>query len=440
MVLRAICWKTFVRSRGLSPYLAELDRHRHLSADEARQDIGRRLLDQLKYFAQRNDALPEWRQAARIDRIEQLWEIWPTLPCVTKQDLQTRFEAKALQDRLDIEGVISSTGGSTGEPTRYLHDRAMLAAAAAGRYYIRRQFGWRPGIATIGVWGSERDIGKQRTLRNRVSGWLRNDWLVDGYQLDERTVDNVLGLMARHRTVAIYGFTSMLEYVSRVLLDEHRSLPGRVCAAWNGGESLDECQAELFFRAFGTSLRNFYGGREFGPIAYEEHNRRSLRVMRPFVYAEVVDEHNYPVSPGATGRLLLTSTICRGTPFLRYEIGDLACSDSSDQDASGVRSITQLHGRTAGLLTLASGRTINNIFWNHLFKELPEVQQFQVVLRRDRSLLLRLRGTPWQPNREEGVRVLVRKLLGNDTLLRISWVEQIPRTSQGKLLQIVKEE
>jgi phenylacetate-CoA ligase len=439
MVLRTICWKTFVRSRGLSPYLAELDRHRDLSADEARQDIGRRLLEQLKYFAKRSDALPEWRQAAQIDRVEELWDIWPTLPSITKQNLQTRFEANALRDRLGIEGVISSTGGSTGEPTSYLHDRAMLAAAGAGRYYIRRQFGWRPGIATIGVWGSERDIGKQRTFRNRVSGWLRNDWLVDGYELNERTVENVLRHLTRHQTVAIYGFTSMLEYVSRVLLDQHRALPGRVCAAWTGGESLDEYQAEVFFKAFGTSLRNFYGGREFGPIAYEANNRCSLRVMRPFVYAEVVDKHNYPAAPGTTGRLLLTSTICRGTPFLRYEIGDLARSDASDQDTSGVRSITQLHGRTAGLLTLASGKTINNNFWNHLFKDIAEVQQFQVVLRQDRSLLLRLRGTPWESNREDGVRALVRKLIG-DVPLRFSWVEQIPRTSQGKLLQTVRED
>lgn len=439
MVLRVICWKTFIQVRGLTSYLAQLEQHRHLSPEMARQDLGSRLLEQIRYFAARDDSLPEWRDAARVDTIDRFWEIWPTLPCVTKQDLQTRFRAGALKQRLGIDGAISSTSGSTGEPTSYLHDRAMLTAATAGRYYVRRQFGWRPGMPTIIVWGAERDIGKQRSLRNRVTAWLRNDWLVDGYHLSERTVDDVLHHLSRHRGVAIWGFTSMLEYVSRHLLERGREFPGVVRAAWNGGESLQQSQVELFRQAFGIPLKNFYGGREFGPIAYQEDETCSLRIMRPFIFAEIVDEHNRPVPPGTTGRLLLTSTICRGTPFVRYEIGDLACSHSSDYDSAGVRSLTELRGRTAELLTLPSGKTINNIFWNHLFKELPEIHQFQVVLRKDHSLCIRLRGIPWQANRERMVRSLVHELVG-EVPLQFCWVESIPRTSQGKLRQVIRED
>lgn len=438
MLLRAAFWRAFLRQRGLAPYLDELDRHGELDPAAARDDLGRRLLAQLKYFATRADALPEWLAAAKLEDIDALWDVWPTLPVVTKADLQTRFEAKNLKHRLGLAGVISSTGGSTGEPTSYLHDRDMLSWTCAGRYFARRQFGWQPGQATICVWGSERDIGRQRTLRNRCTAWLRNEWLVDGYQLNEATVDGVLQHLTRHRRTALYGFTSMLEFVAQRVLERGVVLPGQVTAAWTGGETLSDRQADRFFRAFGTPLQDFYGGRELGPIAYQQHNHRSLRVLRPFVFAEVVDEKNRPAAPGSTGRLLLTSTVCRGTPFLRYDIGDLACCDPQDQDACGVRAISRLQGRTGEVLKLPTGRTVHSMFWNHLFKEIGEVQQFQVVLRDERSLLLRLRGTPWPEERDRMVRGVVAGLVG-DMPLEIRWVDQIPRTAQGKLLQTVRE-
>ena len=75
-----------------------------------------RLRDQLRLFAARPDALPEWREAARIDDPDAVWAAWPSLPILTKRDLRERFSARALQSQ-GVEGQVSATGGSTGEPT-----------------------------------------------------------------------------------------------------------------------------------------------------------------------------------------------------------------------------------------------------------------------------------------------------------------------------------
>lgn len=438
-MLRRVLWSAFRWSWRLGPHLAALDRFATLSPEQARRETSRLLLEQIRYFGRREDALPEWREAARIEDPEELWRVWPSLPCVTKHDLQTRFEPRAMQKRLGGEGVVSSTGGSTGEPTPYLHDHRMLRAANATRLYTRLQFGWRPGMPTVCVWGSERDIARQTRLTSRVSAFLRNDWLVDGYSLDDGTVDQVLRLIRRHGQVALFGFTSMLEFVARRLLQRGVELPANcVSAAWNGGEMLFESQAALFRQAFGTTLKNLYGGRELSAMAYQHGEGTSLRVLRPLLFVEIVDENNRPAAPGQTGRLLWTSTCCRGTPFLRYDVGDLGCSAGRDQDESGVRALTELHGRAAGLLTLPGGRTINCLFWNHLFKEFHEVQQFQVVIRRDRELQLNLKGTPWGAEREDHVRHLLARLLG-DLPVQVRWVPRIPLTSQGKLVQVVRQ-
>lgn len=438
-MLSGLLWNLFPWVKGLQKHLKALDTFQRLSPAEARRELGRRLLAQMRYFGTRADALPEWRQAAKARSVDDLWRLWPQMPVLSKRDLQNRFHPREMQTRLKLRGVASATGGSTGEPTPYFHDGEMLRAAVATRFYTWLKFGWRPGMPKICVWGSERDIGKQPSLHRRLIARLRRDYLVDGYGLNARTVDRVLSVLRRHRKVAMFGFTSMLEFLAREVLQRGDLPPaGKVQAAWNGGEMLSDSQVELFENAFGTPLLNCYGGRELSAMAYQPRRGAALQVLRPLLFVEILDEQAAPVEPGQSGRLVWSSTVCRGTPFLRYDVGDAGCCEARDQDESGIRALKELHGRTAGLWKLPSGQTVNCLFWNHLFKEFPEVQQFQVVIRNNSRLQLNFRGPGFRAKRERQLRQILLEFLG-DLPVGIAWVDRMPLTGQGKLVQVLRQ-
>lgn len=431
-------WKSYFRAHGFAAAWKQMDAHRQLDGVRARHDVARRLLAQVRYFGTREDALPEWREAAAIRDPDDLWSIWQELPIVTRRDLRGRFQAREMQHRFGLQGIVSATGGSTGEPTPYLHDPQMLWTSTAARAYCRLKFGWKPGMATVCVWGAERDIGRANSLRNRISGRLRRDWIIGGYSLDATTADRVFDLISRNSPAAVFGFTSMLEFVAREVLRRGLTWPaGAVATAWNGGEMLYPTQAEIFRRAFGVPLLNLYGSRELSAMAFQPHEGASLIPLRPFLFLEIVDDQGRPAGPGESGRLLWTSTMCRGTPFLRYECGDLGCYGEGDSDESGIRSLHQLHGRTAGLIRI-NGKTVNNIFWNHLFKEFPCVEQFQIVVKGQRELELRFKGHPFSNEQEERVRLMLKRLAG-DVPVQMVWVERMPLSRQGKLEQVVRE-
>lgn len=431
-------WKRRIRRSARS--WAELDEFPQLRPDEQRRQLGERLLAQLRYFAARGDALPEWVEAAKVTTPEELWKLWPTLPVVSKSILRERFEPVEMQRRFRLDGKLDASGGSTGEPTRFLHDREMLRAQAAGNYYTRLRMGWRPGMATVIVWGSDRDIGKSIPWRTKVYLELCRDYVVDGYRLTSETTDRVLALVRRHRPVAISGFTSMLEYVAREMLDTRTSVePGSVKLAWNGGEMMFAEQAEMFRSAFGVTILNRYGGRELGAMACQFQAGRPLTILRPWLFAEIVDHEGRPVGPGEPGRFLWTSTICRGTPFLRYDVGDLGTYEAEGANESGIHEISQLHGRVGSLLRLPSGKVINNLFWNHLFKGIEEVEEFQIIDRGTAGLRILLKGKGFAPNREMDFRNVLDRLLG-EVPKEVVWVTEIPRTSRGKLIQVVREE
>ncbi|MGB6064079.1 MAG: hypothetical protein WBG50_04690 [Desulfomonilaceae bacterium] len=423
----------------MSKWWSDLETFQVMAPDKARAKLARRLHRQIQYFGTRGDALPEWREAAKIKDPDELWRIWADLPILSKQDLQKHFIPHEISRQFDVKGIIASTGGSTGEPTWFLHDTNMQQATKATNVYCRLKVGWRPGLPTIIVWGSERDIGKQQAFGRRVVLRLANLRLIDAYELTSETVDKVLELLKIYSSVAMYGFSSMLEYIAQEILARGSQQPdGRVVAAWNGGEMLYESQRECFRKAFGIPILNYYGARELSSMAYQPKVGSPLNVLRPLLFLEIVDDQGKPVAPGEVGRLIWTNTACRGTPFLRFDVGDVGSYDWKDCDESGIRAIKQLEGRFAGLLKLPNGKIINCIFWNHILKEYSEIEQFQIVLQRDRKILFRLKGTPFSPEKEQELRQRLRILLC-DVPVSMSWVENILLTPQGKLVQVVRE-
>ena len=91
------------------------------------------------------------------------------------------------------------------------------------------------------------------------------------------------------------------------------------------------------------------------------------------------------------------------------------------------------------MLRLPNGATVSNNYWNHLFKELDEVAQFQVRLRPDGSLRLNFVGRPFAESREAWLRHVLGAFLG-PMPIEIAWVDAIPPTRLGKRLQVVVED
>ncbi len=439
-ILSSAYWKTYIAKNHCHSYWKEMDEFRSISSREARRRMGERLVAQLQYFGRRADALSEWKEAAAVREPEDAWRIWSSLPIITKRDLVTRFHPREMAPRFGLAGKADSTGGSTGEPTHFFHTRESVNVNAAAILYARRKMGWWPGLARVGLWGSDRDVGRAgATRRNRIESRLRNEYMIAGFEANDSTVDTLLRMIHQCAPVAVFGYSTLLEFAAREVLRRGDLPPvGRVRTAWNGGEMLFQPQSELFRQAFGVPIFNWYGGRELTVMAFQETASGPLHVVRPYLMVEVVDDAGKPVGPGQPGRLLWTSTVCRGTPFLRYDIGDSGLYSAEGADESGIRAIRELHGRNAGILKLPNGKVINCIFWNHLFKEFTEVEQFQVALLSSQTVELRLKGSAFSEEREAHLRSILGGLL-NGVPVTICWKDKIPLTREGKLMQVVRE-
>jgi phenylacetate-CoA ligase len=441
--LARLYWTRYRRQYDVDGVRRERDAFEAAAPADRRRAMAGRLQAQLRRFAARPDALPAWRQAAAIDDLDALWRAWPSLPIVTKADLQSRFSAQALR-ALGVEGIAGATGGSTGEPTTFIHDAATMRTMGAVTFLMRESLGWRPGQPTVCGWGGQRDLGQGLTgwrgVRHAHTHRLSKLIEVDGFALTDETARRVHeALLAAGGGAAIYGFSSMLEHVAATVRQRGWRVPrGLVAVAWNGGEMLHEAQIALFEEVFGVPILDYYGGRELGTIAAQQRAGGPRVVVRPYVFVELVGDDGEPVEPGEPGRVIVTSTVNTGSPFLRYDIGDVASASAAAVDEAGVARLDALLGRAGSVFRLPTGATVSNNYWNHLFKELGEVRQFQVRLRKDGGVRLSFVGQPFGDTREAWLRGVLGEFLG-PVPIEITWVDAIAPTAMGKRLQVVVE-
>jgi phenylacetate-CoA ligase len=71
-------------------------------------------------------------------------------------------------------------------------------------------------------------------------------------------------------------------------------------------------------------------------------------------YLEVVDEYGNILENGQEGKLICTSLHNRGTPFIRYEIGDIVIINKN----KGKTILTNIIGRTNDIAILPSGKKV----------------------------------------------------------------------------------
>ncbi|HLO69045.1 MAG TPA: hypothetical protein VK188_18630 [Holophaga sp.] len=434
-------WARHARNNGLPEVRSRVEAFRASDPTGRRRELGRLLQAQLRLFSPLDGAYDEWRRLAREEDPECVLDAWSSLPIMTKKDQRERFPPQAIQAWLGGKGLLNSTGGSTGEPTFFVQDPGMVAGGLALQTLHWMRMGWKPGLPLVSLWGAQRDIGAGLkglpALKKRLSDYLYGFDVIAGFSITEDTALRLLDRLEAGAPVGMYGYTSLLDFLARTAIKHGRTVrPGQVTTAWNGGECLFPDQSERFESVFHVPILNYYAGRELGPLAGQCRKGGVLEVPRPFVHLELVDAAGAPAAPGEEGRIIVTSTLCKGTPFLRYEVGDLGMAGPALRDEAGLLGLDAVSGRVSSLLTVG-GKTISNIFWNHLFKEYPEIAQFQVVSRRD-GLLFRFRGAGFSPEREASLRGILAGFLA-DVTLAIEWHERLPLTPAGKLIHVIQE-
>lgn len=379
--LRAAVWQGRLAAAGALAPMREYARWLTRSVDEVRAEQRRRLVATLIHA---HSTVPYYREVLASAGVVKDGPAGPTvdleafshLPPLDKPKLRERFEDLRAEDSGSRGAYVTSTGGSTGEPVRFVHDRESHAVKVANRAFYDTWTGYRTGEPFAMLWGAVGDLSTS-TLRARLGVWLRNELRLEAFQMSEERMDEYVASLNAFRPRFLLAYAQSAFELARHA--ERRGLEVLpIPAVMTSATNLEPQMRSTIERVFGARVYDRYGSREVGAIGCENGDGLGL-ISNPLTHVvEAVDAAGVPVPTGEVGEILVTTLFNRSMPLIRYRIGDAGVLG---EPAGGVPwpRITEVSGRVTDIFYTKDGGQVYGGYFTRQFYERPWVAQFQVV-------------------------------------------------------------
>lgn len=338
----------------------------------------------------------------------------PAFPVIGRMDVQ-------LDNELLLNGHASTgkTSGSTATPVRVSWSRARAQMDKRDTaLYVRWLGGPMPNariVSTVAHEANDGTIDVTSPLEQQVEFILRRQRDVGACALI--TYPSNLALLCRH--VVEQGID--MRFMRRVV-----SL-SEVYEPW-----LDELAKDAFPNAVSTIT---YSSVELGLIAVRcPHRPENYHIMAHKLGVEFLDEAGRPCRDGEPGQVVVTDYWNRRSTLVRYALGDLAAPTTCGCGRIGAPAMTNIIGKVRGVLKRADGRPVMFTGLSPMFRDSPEIRQFQVL----QPALGRfvVRHVPKQGADMEDFYARVRKRFAEDfgveATVEFEAMDAIPRSAGGK--------
>lgn len=302
------------------------------------------------------------------------------VPLLTKQDIQRNLDTLIANDVTRARLIENHTGGSTGHPLTFFHDRNFVAWDRADKLRSYRMAGYRLGMRWAFLWGSDYDAQAHKGWRGRfLDRLIYNLIWINTFDLTSETLERAARELCAWQPEMLVAYVSSATLLARML--KTRGITAiRPRSIQTSAETLTTADRALIEETFGCRVFDRYGCREVGNIAHECDAHQGLHILAENNLVELLDAKDQPVAPGQLGRIVVTNLNNYAMPFIRYDIGDVGIAATSRCACGrGLPLLAAVIGRTSDVITSPSGKLLHGEFFTHLFYKLSGVQQFRVI-------------------------------------------------------------
>ena len=361
------------------------------------------------------------------------------LPLLDKANISTHREE--LVNR-DVPGgaIRYNTGGSSGEPLIFYFDKRRQAYDKAARMRTHQWWGIRPGDREAYIWGAPVELNKQDRLK-QFRDWITNELLLSAFDLSEQSVGLFVDRLRRFKPKCIFGYPSSIALMCRLAEQtgsDLSSLPVEV--VFSTAEVLYDHQKEIISRSFGgVPVVNGYGSREGGFIAHECPEGR-MHITSENIIVEFIKDGK-AAAPGEDGEIIVTHLDNYAMPFIRYRTGDIGQpSDETCPCGRGLEVMKVLKGRSTDFVIAPDGRWVHGLALIYVIRDIPGVQQYQIVQEDVDSICVRVVLDDGFPaDGPERIRDGIIDRMGAEVRVDVEQVSEIAQDPSGKFRHVISQ-
>lgn len=362
------------------------------------------------------------------------------LPIVDKPVLIRNFPDGLRDYSIPQRELIQATSsGSTGERLVYWTTKQQKAKKWAGLFRWWELAGWEFGRPyTTMTMAPNQGLRGIPGLSSLEWLMLRHRWISAAQITDEIMAENARKL-AHDRPELFRSYASTMFLLAESMLRQGINVP--IPAITTTGETLTDDMRASIEQAFRPGrVFNEYGG-DGMQIACECSQHQGLHINAETCFVEIVRD-GQRVPDGELGEVVLTNLEAAATPFIRYNIKDVAVLDQTPCACGrGLPRFRRLEGRLTDLFLSSDGHWLTvHQFTGFFARHMPSVKAFQVVQRQVDDVLIRLVVTDefGDADRERMIETFSR-YLGPNNHFTLEYVDEIPLTPSGKRRFFISE-
>jgi len=415
---------------------------------EKNKDDQAQALYKLILYASKN--IPYYRKVIKEHKIyfskETIFDDIRKFPILTKDIIREEF--KNLYKIIPgVRWYYNTSGGSTGEPIKLVQDFDYEARAEAMTRLQYEWAGFKLGETMIKLWGSERDILKEKEgFKHKFANWIKSTYLLNAFMMTEENMESYVFAINKRKPRLILAYVQSIYELARYIEKNNLKIFSPKAVMTSAG-TLYPSFKDMIRKVFRCPVFNRYGSREVGNLACECKKQEGLHIDPFNHYIEILDKKLRPCKEGEIGEIYVTLLTNYSMPLIRYKIGDLAIpSKKMCSCGRGLPLIKNVVGRSNSMIKTNKG-VFDSVAISALlyfFKEGVPFQSFskyQLTQKSKNKIILKVIIADfnlWKSEKER-IKEKFRKVLGSEVEIIFKEVNEIPPLKSGKYSYILNE-
>lgn len=342
------------------------------------------------------------------------------LPILTKQNIIDNYDRLTPSNIKDFKYKKASTGGSTGNPMKYILDLKSWSFTNANNIVNWEKTSYRYGMKYVSLGSTSINLNTKQSWKHRVFYHIKNKISLNGINMSDEVCESYIKLLNDKKIKYIYGYASALYLLAKYAINNKTN--AKLYACFSTSEMLTPFYRDTIIKAFDCEVVNCYGARDGGITAFAHQHD----------YFEV--GYNCIVHTGEknTGMAQLTDLFNYAMPLINYELGDeVEIGNPIEYDYNG-QILKQVLGRSSEVMKLENGRILTGPGFTILFKDMP-VESYSIKQLNSNTLCCYIKKTDeYTLEHEKDIHNSIQNQAGINTIVQIEYVDDFNISKSGK--------
>jgi len=334
------------------------------------------------------------------------------------------FVSNKFKDKSSFE---VSTSGSTGTPFIVYQNKNKKNRNTADTLFFGEKAGYKVGQRLFYIRAWSKLISKSRLVT-----FLENIKMVNVKTLNSESISKMIKEVEKGSSNnAFIGYPSAFKEICNYFdTIGAKPIKAKVSSMIAYAEPLGDPIKKAITKYFGFNILSRYSNMENGILSQQVIDGGNFfHINWASYYIELLDlKEDKPAGYGNLGRVVVTDLYNYNMPLIRYDTGDLAVMDISNR-FNNAPAFSKVEGRRMDTIYATDGRVMTTVVYE--LEYFPEFKQFQLIQESKNLYLVKI-NIDGDFKQEDKMISLLKSFLGEDALIKIEYVDEIPELSSGK--------